>query len=102
MAEPEEIIAKRPSHPVTSTLMIVSALALGLNIYFAIDQLGAYYNRGTLANIKANANNPNRPNYYAKDFKGAPTDEAAVRRDLKIDDSATGASGGGGGEDEGG
>ena len=98
MAEPEEIIAKRPSHPVTSTLLIVTALALGLNVYFAVDQLGAYYNRDTLAGIKANQNSTQRPDYYAKDFNGGPTDESAVRKDLKIDDSA---SGGGGSSDSG-
>ncbi len=90
MAEPEEIIARRPSHPVTSTMLIVAALALGGNIYLAVDQLGYYYNRDTLNAIKQGQNNPN---VKGKHFANDPKFKGDVHDDLDMD---VGDSGGGG------
>jgi len=40
----EEIIEKKPSAPTATVLMIITTIFLGLAIYMAGDEIGAYFN----------------------------------------------------------
>ena len=40
----EEIIEKKPSAPTATVLMILTAIFLGLTVYMAGDEIGAYFN----------------------------------------------------------
>lgn len=60
----EEIIAKAPSHPVTSSLLIVATLALCANIYLICDQLSAYLNPQTLPQVRTG----DKIQQFKKDF----------------------------------
>ena len=45
--EPDDIVEKAPSHPVTTTLLIVSSVALIMAIGLTLTELGRYVNKGT-------------------------------------------------------
>jgi hypothetical protein len=45
--EPDDIVEKTPSHPVTTTLLIVSSIALIMAIGLTLSELGHYVNKGT-------------------------------------------------------
>jgi hypothetical protein len=40
----EEIIEKKPSAPTATVLMILTAIFIGLTVYMAGDEIGAYFN----------------------------------------------------------
>ena len=49
--EPDDIVEKTPSHPVTTTLLIVSSVALILAIVLSMQELGYYVNKSTRSEL---------------------------------------------------
>lgn len=81
--EPDDIVEKTPSHPVTTTLLIVSSVALLLAIGLTGSELGRYVNkttRGQLQEFKITAVEYDRQTYEPAAEGGEATPTPSRRR----------------------
>jgi len=117
MADEQEIISRPPSHPIATTLLLVSMIGTGLAIFLVWQELFGEYlptpqpGAKAVLDSKKIAENHTR-NHYANDFKGSSDDKLMndVEKDLGIKagngvggdlSSPSGSADDGGGDEEG-
>lgn len=88
--EAPEIIAKPPSHPITTTLLGIGIVGLVLNISIAwVELFGVYMPAAVEKGMEKHkasdlAKKPGIPDHYALDFPGKDNLWYEVGKDLKL------------------